>query len=320
MRTQKEIKTIADGIYSSAMDSLVQLESNQKATVKGIAKKKNEEVTAIVSQIVSSVETVIKGTYYEGTGLPAFISKISLESDESSRTLCISIRSKLKAACKFVRERAIAISDNLIEDIATFYIDSLFEMFYLDEAHNNVTALNEMIANLVAENEIPYSVVFTVSDTAKTIIGSISDTCLEINASISEAHDLSSLGLFYSGSEYNDMVAAEATKKLVDELKAVQTPVQFLKSNNDLIKKLTGVSTKKRANKLIREIHHRKAENLGSVKQGVGYYNAEVEVAGETVEIFALIEKAEDGTKTVVLSPFNVKTLEKVDFDVLAAV
>ena len=306
--------------YASAMDSLVQLESNQKATVKGVAKKKNEDVVTVASQLVTSVETIIKGIFFEGVGLPAFISKISLESDENSRTLNISIRSKLKSAYKFVRERAIAISDNLIEDIATFYIDALFEMFYLDEAHANVTALNEKIANLVAENEVPYSVVFVVSDTAKTIVNSISDTCLELNASISEAHDLSSLGLFFEGSEYNDMVAAEAAKKLVDELKAVQTPVQFLKSNNDLIKKLTGVSTKKRANKLIREIHHRKAENLGTVKQGVGYYNAEVEVAGETIEIFALIEKAEDGTKTVVLSPFNVKTLEKVDYDVLAAI
>lgn len=320
MRTQKEIKTIANGIYASAMDSLVQLESNQEAAIKGIAKKSNEEVTATISKLASSVETIIKGTYFDGIGLPAFISKLSLESDAGVRTLNISIRSKLKAAYKFIRERAIAISDNIIEDIATFYIDALFEMFYLDAAHCNVMALNEKIATLVAENEIPYSVVFVVSDTAKTIVSSISDTCLELNASISEAHDLSSLGLFFEGSEYNDMVAAESAKKLVDELKAVQTPVQFLKSNNDLIKKLTGVSTKKRANKLIREIHHRKAENLASVKQGVGYYNAEVEIAGEKVEIFALVEKAEDGTKTVVLSPFNIKTLEKVDFDVLAVI
>ena len=309
MRTQNEIKTIANGIYANAMEALVKLESNQKATVKGIAKKKTEDATAIVSQIISGVETIIKGTFFEGVSLPAFISKVSVETDGDARVINISLRSKLKAAYKFSRVRTVALSDNIIEDIATFYIDALFEMFYLDEAHTNVTALNDKIATLVAENEIPYSVVFVVSDAAQTIV-----------SSISEAHDISSLGLFFEGSEYNDMVAETATKKLVDELKAVQTPVQFLKSNNDLIKKLTGVSTKKRANKLIREIHHRKAENLGSVKQGVGYYNAEVEIAGETVEIFALVEKAEDGTKTVVLSPFNVKTLEKIDFDVLAAV
>lgn len=320
MRTQNEIKTIANGIYANAMEALVKLESNQKATVKGIAKKKTEDATAIVSQIISGVETIIKGTFFEGVSLPAFISKVSVETDGDARVINISLRSKLKAAYKFSRVRTVALSDNIIEDIATFYIDALFEMFYLDEAHTNVTALNDKIATLVAENEIPYSVVFVVSDAAQTIVSSISDTRLELNASISEAHDISSLGLFFEGSEYNDMVAETATKKLVDELKAVQTPVQFLKSNNDLIKKLTGVSTKKRANKLIREIHHRKAENLGSVKQGVGYYNAEVEIAGETVEIFALVEKAEDGTKTVVLSPFNVKTLEKIDFDVLAAV
>ena len=317
MRTQKEIKKIADGIYSSAMDSLVKLEANKTAVVKGIAKKKDDDFSSIISQLVSDIETIIKGTYFEGISVPDFISKITVVQDEDGRTLTISIRSKLKAAYKFVRERNVTITDNIVEDIATFYIDALFEMFYLDMAHKNVTALNDKIAGIVEENEIPYSVVFVVSDTAKTIVSSITDNCLVLNASISEAHNIASLGLFYEGSEYNDMVAAEAAKKLADELKAVQTPVQFLKSNNDLIKKLTGVSTKKRANKLIREIHHRKVENLDAVKQGIGYFNAEVEVAGEQVEIFALVEKAEDGTKTVILSPFNVKTLEKVDYNVL---
>lgn len=317
MRTQKEIKTIANGIYSSAMDSLVKLEANKKSVVKGIAKKKDDDFSSIISQLVSDIETIIKGTYFEGISVPDFISKITTVQDEDGRTLKISIRSKLKAAYKFVRERNVTITDNIVEDIATFYIDALFEMFYLDMAHKNVTALNDKIAGIVKENEIPYTVVFVVSDTAKTIVNSITDNSLVLNASISEAHNIASLGLFYEGSEYNDMVAAEAAKKLADELKAVQTPVQFLKSNNDLIKKLTGVSTKKRANKLIREIHHRKVENLDAVKQGIGYFNAEVEVAGEQVEIFALVEKSEDGTKTVILSPFNVKTLEKVDYNVL---
>ena len=319
MRTQTQIKKIADGIYSDAMNTLVKLEENKKDFVSGVADKSAEDALAVVKAIVSDVETIVKGSRCEGVGMPGFISKISVTDGDNTK-VTLSIRSKLKADYKFSRERVIAINDDIIESIATFYTDALFEMFYLDIANENVKELNDKIAGIIAENEIPFSVSFVVSDTAAAIVSSISDNNLVLNASVSSAHEISNLGIFFEGNEYNDMVAAESTNKLVNELKAVQTPVQFLKSNNDLIKKITGVSTKKRASKLIREICHRKAENLNGVKQGIGYYNNTVDVNGEEVEVFALVEKAEDGTKTVILSPFNVKTLENVEVDVLAAI
>lgn len=317
MRTNVQIKEVANALYSGALNSFENFD--RKAELKGIASKDTDTVTGIISKIVTDIETIIKGQRVDDISFPSFISRVTVSAD-TIKKVTISLRSKLKADYKFTRTISIDIDEDIVSPIATFYVNSLLEMYYLDCANENVKELNETIKAIQVENNIPYSISFVASDEATTVVAAISDNALILNADISEAHDISSLGIFYSGDEYNELVKEKAIAGLVDEMKSAQTPVQFLKSNNNLIKKVTGVSTKKRASSLLREIYHRKAENLNAVKQGVGYYNSKTTVNGEEVEVFALVEKAEDGTKTVVLSPFNVKTLEKVDVDVLAEI
>ena len=65
--------------------------------------------------------------------------------------------------------------------------------------------------------------------------------------------------------------------------------------------------------------YHRQAKFLNAVNAGVGYFNETVNVGGEDTEVFALVEKSEDGTLATILSPFNVKTLMNVDYDVVGA-
>ena len=62
-------------------------------------------------------------------------------------------------------------------------------------------------------------------------------------------------------------LSVQKLQKLVASLKAVQTPVQLIKGNVALIKEVTGVSTKKRASKLIRGSYHRRAKFLTVLKQ-----------------------------------------------------
>lgn len=318
MKTQVQIRETVNTLYDDALKTLALYEENNSSKVKGIADKSADESNKIVADITDAIETVVKGCITDdGSKFPGFISKYDIKEDE---TLVVALRSKLKADYKFNRAKEIKLSDNLIEEVSLFIVNALVEMYYVEVANENIKELNDKIAGIIEENEIPYTVKFVVSDTATSIVSSITDTSLVLNASVTEAHKIAEQGLFYSGNEYNDMVAEKAAAQLADDLKAVQTPVQFLKSNSSLIKTVTGVSTKKRANKLIREVCHRKAENLDGVKQGIGYYTGDIDINGETVTVFALVEKAEDGTKSVILSPFDIKTLEKVDVDVLALI
>lgn len=319
MRTNKDIVRIADGINEEAVNNITKLAEARKDTVAEIAGKPAKEVIGSVTEIIAGIEASVASPRVDGVGFPTYLSKVTYEDNDSSE-VTVTIRTKLKSTYKYRKDVIVALDDEFIENVGKAYIDALFDMFYIDEATQNVEALNAKIASIIEENEIPYSFSFAVDANSTAIVLSVNDNEVVFNASVPRAHDIASLPIFKSGDEYNDLICKEATDNLVEALKSIQTPVQLIKGGVDIIKEVTGVSTKKRASKLIRDSYHRQAKFLGKVKTGVGYYNETVNINGEDVEVFALVSKAEDGTIALVLSPFDVKTLSKVDYDVVEAV
>lgn len=319
MRSNSEIKKIASGIYAEAasgLNNLIKVKAPIVATLKGVD---IDEGLKTVGGLIDSIEAIIKAPMVDGVSLPAFLSKCTASGDTLTE-VTVRISSKLKATTKFKRTIDIAVDEDLIENIARFYIDCLLDMYYIEQAEENIAELNAKVAEICAENEIPYTFEFKCDVSTDAVILYIDNEKVVFNASISRAHEISGLGLFQSGDEYNDLIAREATESLVKSLKAVQTTPQLIKGKVDIITECTGVSTKKRASKLIRGSYHRKAQYLGQVKAGVGYFNETVDVNGEQVEIFALVEKSADGELKVVLNPFDIKTLFTVDYDVIGAV
>lgn len=319
MRTNKDIVRIADGINEEAVNNITKLAEARKATVAEMAGKPAKEVIGSVTEIIAGIEASMASPRVDGVGFPTYLSKVTYEDNDSSE-VTVTIRTKLKSTYKYKKGVTVALDDEFIENVGKAYIDALFDMFYIDEATQNVEALNAKIASIIEENEIPYSFSFAVDANSTAIVLSVNDNEVVFNASVPRAHDIASLPIFKSGDEYNDLICKEATDNLVEALKSIQTPVQLIKGGVDIIKEVTGVSTKKRASKLIRDSYHRQAKFLCKVKTGVGYYNETVNINGEDVEVFALVSKAEDGTIALVLSPFDVKTLSKVDYDVVEAV
>lgn len=319
MRTNKEIVQIADGIYSDAMQALTTLADVKKEQLASILDKRVDESIDSIKSFISDIEAVLKAPRVNGVGLPAYLSKLTY-SENSVDKVTISIRTKLKSAYKYRKDTIVTVDENFIINAGKAYIDALYDMFYIEEAVENVNALNEKIAEIIKENDIGYSFKFVVDANTDAIILSINNNEVVFNANIARAHDIASLGIFKSGDEYSDLIRRESIDKLVTSLKAIQTPVQLIKGNVSLIKDITGVSTKKRASKLIRGSYHRQAKYLGRVKSGVGYFDEVVNINGEDVNVFALVAKDEDGTLSVVLNPFNVKDLFNVDFDVIEAV
>ena len=319
MRTNKEIVKIADGIYAEATASLTKLADVKKAQVASIVGKSVADGIEVIQNIVADIESVLKAPRVEGVGLPAYLSKLTYE-DGSMDKITVSVRTKLRSAYKYRKDTVVTVDEDLVMTIGKAYIDALYDMFYIEEAIANVEALNEKVAAIIEENEIPYTFKFAVNADTDAIVLSVDNDVVVFNANIAKAHDIARLGIFSSGDEYNNLICKEATDKLVASLKAIPTTVQLIKGNVALIKEVTGVSTKKRASKLIRGSYHRQAKYLGTVKAGVGYFEETVKINGEDTEVFALVSKAEDGTLAVVLNPFDIKTLYNVEFDVIEAV
>jgi hypothetical protein len=320
MKTKTQIKTIADGIYAEAQKNIANYIAARGDVISKLADKTLEEQVAILYDLVSGVEAQIVAPRVNSVGLPKHITKVNAEiTGTTVDAVTISIRSKLKAATKYRKDTTVRVNADFIKNAGAAIIDALYEMYYIAMANENLDALNERVAEIIKANEIPYTFKFALEPDNSAVVLSITDDEVVFNASSSAALSIAQLTIFVGGNEYNDIVRREAEEKLVNTLKGAQTTVQLIKAKATLIDTITDVITKKRAVKLIRQSYHRQAKNLEGLKSGIGYFNEEVEIAGELVEIFALVKKAEDGTKSVILKPFDVKTNLVVDYDVLAA-
>lgn len=319
MRSSVEIKRIADGIYQEVVEGISKFNEVRKSEVLAIADKTIEEGLEVIADILKGVETMFKAANVDLITLPAFLSKFSTVDSEHVTSIHLRVTSKLRAEIKYSKDADIKVDENFILNVAEVYEEALYAMYYANMANDNVKELNARIADLLIANDIPYMFEFAVNLGTEAPVLSISDTNIVFNANIQNAHSISDLPIFQSGDSYSDLIRNEAETNLIEALKGITTPVQLIKSNVKLIRTITDLATKKRASKLIRMSYHRQAKFLDKVNAGIGYYNETVNIDGVETEVFALVEKVVDGTMSVILRPFDVKTMMNVDYDVLGA-
>lgn len=119
--------------------------------------------------------------------------------------------------------------------------------------------------------------------------------------------------------EYVDNTVSYITD-FVEKLKVVQTPVQMLRVQSPILTDaIESLSTKKMST-ILKETFNKNILYMVA-KQGIGYFRETVKVAEEEVDVFCLVEK-NTVDKVVeykeIIKPFNVDTLDIVDFDVVS--
>lgn len=273
------------------------------------------EIKNCLNTLVRDVDTIYTAQIVNGISLPQRIIKITYT---GGNTFTLTLRSKLKAQTKYLQKYEIKFSENILMEINRVFGEFLSDLFLIEVANENVGILNTKIRNICKEYNIPFTFGFDIIPEAGVpYVTSITDKEVRYSVDILNAKELSNLALLQSGDRIKDLGQKDAEDDLVTALYAIQTTPQLIKSKIDLIKQVTGVATKKRANKIIREAYHRNAKYLGTLRTGNVYFNEMVDIDGVETDVFALIHKAEDGTLSVLLSPFDTETLFNVDFDVL---
>lgn len=146
-----------------------------------------------------------------------------------------------------------------------------------------MNVFNAIVADIIEENEIPFSLKFVVGS---GIIDATDDSAV-IGLSASVVRGLADLPLFdrsfYERSEayYNSFA---------DVLKGLTKPFEIVKSLDRIVKNDLQIYTRKGVDKLIRNFVKHKLENL---RVGVGYYEQKETLAdGKQKTIaFALVER-----------------------------
>ena len=319
MLSVNTVNKVLKETIEGAKNSVEKIKDVKESMIETIMTSKDIDVVKQnINYLVKDVDTIYTAQVVNGISLPQRIVKVQYD---GGMEFVLILRSKLKAETKYMQKKEIRFTKNMLYDISDFFAEFLTDLFLIEVANENVGILNEKIKEICKDFKIPYTFgIDIIPEAGVPYVTKITDNEVRYSVDILNAKYLSELPLLQSGDRIKDLGQKDAQDDLVTTLYSIQTTPQLIKSKIDLIKQVTGVATKKHANKIIRECYHRNAKYLDSLKTGDAYFSNIVMIDGEEVNVFAIIHKDIDGTLSVLLHPFDIDTLFNVDFDVLAEI
>jgi len=318
MRTGEQIKEIAASILDKATKSLNRVAEVHQSKVTGYTGNDIDSLLELSTKIMAIIGDSVALQREGDVALPKYLPRVSAT---EAGGVTIVIRSKLNAPYKYRKEEDVRFSANFIQDIGNVVIGALFDMLYIELAQDNLNALNAKIASILAEKELPIGFRFTMDENVRGDVAEIDDTMAVFNVSIVAALDkVSELGIMCQDEdEYGETIRTEAASRLVENMRAYQITPQLLKASNiPEISTMTSLPTKSKVSSVIRKAYHRNVDYLDRLKgAGIGYFMKDVQIEEDIVSVFALVAKDDEGNKSVILHPFDVKKLVNVDYDVI---
>jgi hypothetical protein len=267
------------------------------------------EGVEIVKHLMLSVETAIKGVSTDIQGyVPQFLSSYTaLESGGKVSDVRLHLKTKLKSKYGYKQVETIPVNDKFLEVFINTYTMAVLQIYYVELAGANVDALNEYLVAVYERENIGIRAYFDLNGESE--ITSITDTEVYFNLTTEQAHKINTLNIFDGGDAYAERCAALAYDEFVKEMKAIQIAPQLVKAKIGLIVGLTGNSTRKRVDSILRVGMH-KADKFKSGQKpfGKGYLQKKMQIDGVETTVFAIVENTEEGIKTV-LRPFDTKTM-----------
>lgn len=232
----------------------------------------------------------------------------------SQNSVQFTLRSKTRAEHQYKKSFEVFITkEGFADNIKASFMRTLFDFIDDGIAYNNLKILSEEFKGICEEANCPFSIEYTIS-TDSVVFASNKKLVLGIAREHALALGDCQLVCCSGASDsepYDSFCYKQKRTQVIEALKGIQTPVQFLASKLPALSQFR-VMTRKRVDKQLREFCHRRASNLSCVKSGIGYY--------EDGMIFALVEKTNEGELTVLLNPFDINTNETVTVDVISKI
>lgn len=325
MYKRDEINTAVTGLYNALTENFNEFITNRAVAVEGIETKDVDSAFEVLSGINAAAESLAKATFFEGLGASQFVANFKgNESDGKLHSVELTIRSSRNSDYKYRSSKVIAVNAEVLDNICETYRQTVIDLVYGAYAVANVSELNEIVTGIADESGASVRFSFTVGD---NYIMAINNTEVVFGVSVQAAIELSerASSILFKGEgedvdSFQKAVVESTRVELANFLKTVPSVPSLINDKPALVASVTGVKLTRRVDKYIRYIVHKQAKYLADSKSGVGYFCESVEVGGEQITVFALVEKVDSGEMAVILNPFNVETCLDVDFDVLAAI
>lgn len=317
MRSKKACEDVVSLIYNYIVADCAVLEGVRKAELEAVKSDSTEEAEDAISALNTAVVRVINGVgaKVDNFTIPGFLNSVRLfdAAQGGVSSIILTVKSRLNAQHQYKSQVRIDCgSDDFFKDLVKGYADAICAMCYIDMAQDNLDAVNNTMAGFVAELNLPYTFSFVLdTEGVDAPVQYIDDTTVRFNVSVENALNAGAIQIFDESDGYMGYCTDLAIENFKKAVAPISTTVELIRANIDaFIALVPGLKTRKRADKILRMTYHKKAEFLSGKKVAIGYV--------EVNDAFALVEKDGEDYR-VVLSPFSVKTLERVDMDVLTA-
>ena len=317
MRSKKACEDVVSLIYNYIVADCAVLEEVRKAELEAVKSTNTEEAENAISALNTAVVRVTNGVgaKVENFIVPGFLNSVRLFDAPQGgvSSVILTVKSRLNAQHPYKSQVRIECdSDDFLKDLVKGYANAICNMCYITMAQENLDEVNRVMAGFVADLNLPYTFSFVLdTDGVDAPVRYIDDTTVQFNVSVENALNASAIQVFDDSEGYMGYCTDLAIENFKKAIAPVSTTVELIRANIDaFIALVPGLKTRKRADKILRMTYHKKAEFLSGKKVAIGYV--------EVNDAFALVEKNGEDYR-VVLSPFSVKTMERVDMDVLTA-
>jgi hypothetical protein len=207
-----------------------------------------------------------------------------------------------------VGSNSSTIFDDVVNNLYPLYVQLLEDTL----VRMNLKRVNEVFAEITKKAGLDYTVKFASGFSTDKVVQEITDNSIVFTLSEDKKFDLDSVIVLMDPNAIVDADRIEkARNETAEAFASSPTPVKFLDAKYPLIKLLAGVSGRIKTMTYIRKVTGRNAMSTTKASRCLTYYDAN--------EVYSLVEFTDDGLE-VVLSPFNAKTFDAVDFDVKAAI
>lgn len=274
--------------------------------------KKND--ADMVKYIIEKATAAMKSSVPEGLDVPAVAVYTSQSgNDDSISIIDLTLRNKYSSEHQFKFKKSIVYRENVFEVFADFLKLVWIELITDALINANLEKVNAKLAEIGKEagNNFTVKIISPINAEGRKI-AKITDEEIVFVADESRILNMDDILIFC---EPNEFLSEEAIKEGYTSTVALfaqaQTPVQFLAVHEPLVGYICSISKMIKPMTLIKKVYSKNVQKLRSDKETLAYFN--------NGKVFSVVSVNPDG-KDVALKPFDVETLEVVDFDVLAAI
>lgn len=268
-----------------------------------------------IRDIVKKVQLIMVANIPDGLKIPKTSLYVSPTGTDSISIVNITISNRISDENKKFSYSSAVTKDNCIEKVFDF-IQSVFVALIVDDLVNeNLAKVNDVLAQAAAESGIEYEikVVSSLGNEGKKI-ASMTDDKIVFVADEERVFSLENIIVLLD--EPIELITSEVIEdhyqRIVEELSTAQTPEQLVGIHGGaLVSYVCDISKRLKPVTLIKKICGKNISKIHGDKDTIAYFFEN--------DVYALIARR-DGKFEVILSPFDVKTLHKVDVDVLKAI